>query len=345
MASSANLGALNQEWVDLANKVGGLFYSPGSATDVAARRAQNGQDGSVAEQPTAPPTVVGQTPAAPAAPGARTSAEIDKTIANTPIDTAPAVPANKYDDVVAAAVAKSANKFSDLAMPGYANIGASVPVATPVAAPVAPAVKAPTINAPLMEQQQNLMAQIAAAQQVVAAGSNRDGYKMGDVTKALMTMNHLSPLVASTNSLLGNMYGTDAGMINHATDNATRVSIADAGNATEMAKTNLAGQYGIQGRALDNEAAVNLAERKAAIDAASPASQVQAVEAATKARILKDTEGLTGVGRAMATQGKYNIDQVKDGMTGDMLGAFVNGVYVPAAALGVQSPAPATKKK
>lgn len=62
MASSANLGALNSEWSDLAGKIGGLFYSPGSASDVAARRAQNGQDGSVAEQPTSPPVVVGQTP-------------------------------------------------------------------------------------------------------------------------------------------------------------------------------------------------------------------------------------------------------------------------------------------
>lgn len=60
--SSANLGALNSEWSDLAGKIGGLFYFPGSESQVAARRAQNGQDGSVAEQPTSPPVVVGQTP-------------------------------------------------------------------------------------------------------------------------------------------------------------------------------------------------------------------------------------------------------------------------------------------
>ena len=45
--SSANLGALNSEWSDLASKVATAFYFPGSDAQVAARRAQNGQDGSV----------------------------------------------------------------------------------------------------------------------------------------------------------------------------------------------------------------------------------------------------------------------------------------------------------
>lgn len=331
MASSANLWALNQEWADLANKVGGLFYSPGSATDVAARRAQNGQDGSVVEQPVAPPVVVGKAPAVAPAP-----AKVD-TPAVAPLSTPAPAPA-----VAAAPAAPTRGDYSDLTTPGFSRFGVS---AAPAPAPVAAPVKAPTMNEGILAQQQELMSQIAAAQSVVQQGSNRDGYKMGDVTKALMTMNHLSPLVASANNLMANMYGTDAGIVNHAADNATRTSIADAGNATEIAKTNLAGQFGIEGRALDNEAAIALAERKAELEAASPQGQAQTAEALTKARILKDTEGLTGVGRAMATQGKYNIDQVKDGMTGNMLGAFVNGVYVPAAALGVQSPAPTTNKK
>lgn len=299
--------------------------------------------------PSAPPTVVGQTPAAPAAAPAPAPNSVDAllnktatTIANTPIDQTPAVPANKYDDVVAAAAAKGAqNSFTDFNTPGVTRAGA---IQQPTA-PVAPAVKPPTMNATIMEQQQNLMAQIAAAQQVVQQGSNRNGYKMGDVTKGLATMQALAPLVASSNNLMASAYGTDAGILTHSMDNTARVGIADAGNATEMAKAGLAANTALQGHQITAAGNMALAERKAALEAASPQGQAQLAEAATKARILKDTESLTGVSRAMATQGKYNIDQVKDGTTSNMIGAFVNGVYVPAATLGVQSQPPTTKKK
>jgi len=323
------------------NDVGALVAAPMIGVAGVAKDAYEGLKnfgagftGLKADAPAAPPKVI--TPA-PTSTAADVSAAAQKTIDATPM--VPTAAPDKFDAAVAAAT-----KGNYTAQTAPQAIGVSTPVAAPVAAKPA-AMPQVAMNTAIMEQQQNLMAQIAAAQSVVQQGSNRDGYKMGDVTKALMTMNHLSPLVASANNLMGNMYGTDAGIVNHTSDNATRTTIADAGNATEMAKTNLAGQYGIQGRALDNEAAVALAERKAALESASPQGQAQTVEAMTKARILKDTENLTGVGRAMATQGKYNIDQVKDGTTGNMLGAFVNGVYVPAAALGVQSPAPITKKK
>ena len=233
------------------------------------------------------PTVVGKSPAPPPASAADLIAKVGKTIEATPIDPAPLVPANKYDDVVAAAVAKGANKFSDLASPGYTQIGTSAPTA-PTPAPVAAPIKAPTMNPVIMEQQQNLMAQIANAQSVVQAGSNRDGYKMGDVTKALATMNSLSPLVSSSNNLMSATYGVDAGMVNHAADNTTRLSISDAGNQTELAKTDLAGQYGIQGRVLDNEAAYALVDTKAKAEAATPSGQLAAFGALLKKQELED---------------------------------------------------------
>ena len=115
--------------------------------------------------PAAPPTVVGQAPAAaPAAAPAPNSTEAllaktANTIANTPIDT---VPSNKYDDVVAAVAAKGAqqNSFTDFNTPGVTRAGAvQAPAATvPVSKPATP-----TMNAGVLEQQQNLMSQIAAA--------------------------------------------------------------------------------------------------------------------------------------------------------------------------------------
>ncbi len=316
------------------NDVGALVAAPMIGVAGVAKDAYEGLKnfgagftGLKADAPAAPPKVI--TP--------DVSAAAQKTIDATPM--VPTAAPDKFDAAVAAAT-----KGNYTAQTAPQAIGVSTPVAAPVAAKPA-AMPQVAMNTAIMEQQQNLMAQIAAAQQVVAAGSNRDGYKMGDVTKGIATMQALSPLVASSNNLLAANYGVDAGIINHTADNVTRTNISNAGNATEMAKTDLAGRFGIEGRALDNEAAVALAERKAALESASPQGQAQTVEAMTKARILKDTENLTGVGRAMATQGKYNIDQVKDGTTGNMLGAFVNGVYVPAAALGVQSPAPITKKK
>jgi len=323
------------------NDVGALVAAPMIGVAGVAKDAYEGLKnfgagftGLKADAPAAPPKVI--TPA-PTSTAADVSAAAQKTIDATPM--VPTAAPDKFDAAVAAAT-----KGNYTAQTAPQAIGVSTPVAAPVAAKPA-AMPQVAMNTAIMEQQQNLMAQIAAAQGVVQAGSNRDGYKMGDVTKGIATMQALSPLVASSNNLMAANYGVDAGIINHTADNVTRTNISNAGNATEMAKTDLAGRFGIEGRALDNEAAVALAERKAALESASPQGQAQTVEAMTKARILKDTENLTGVGRAMATQGKYNIDQVKDGTTGNMLGAFVNGVYVPAAALGVQSPAPITKKK
>jgi hypothetical protein len=299
--------------------------------------------------PSAPPTVVGQTPAAPAAAAApaptSTQALLDKTantIANTPLD---AVPSNKYDDVVAAVAAKGAqqNNFTDFNTPGVTRAGAvqaPAAAAVPVAKPAAP-----TMNTAIMEQQQNLMAQIAAAQQVVAAGSNRDGYKMGDVTKGIATMQALSPLVASSNNLLAANYGTDAGIINHTADNVTRTNIANAGNATELAKTDLSGQYGVLGHKITAQANMQLAQQKAQLDALSPAGQKALVEANTAARNFNDTAGLAGAERVRAVMGKaQDFQQVKDGI-GVTRGRMVDGVYVPFADAEINQIAPPPKKK
>ncbi len=299
--------------------------------------------------PSAPPTVVGQTPAAPAAAAApaptSTQALLDKTantIANTPLD---AVPSNKYDDVVAAVAAKGAqqNNFTDFNTPGVTRAGAvqaPAAAAVPVAKPAAPA-----LNPVIMEQQQQLMAQIAASQGVVQAGSNRDGYKMGDVTKALATMNYLSPLVASSNNLMAANYGVDAGIINHTADNVTRTNISNAGNATEMAKTDLAGQYGVAGHKLTAQANMQLAQQKAQLDALSPAGQKALVEANTAARNFNDTAGLAGAERVRAVMGKaQDFQQVKDG-TGVTRGRMVDGKYVPFVDNEINQIAPPPKKK
>lgn len=299
--------------------------------------------------PSAPPTVVGQTPAAPAAAAApaptSTQALLDKTantIANTPLD---AVPSNKYDDVVAAVAAKGAqqNNFTDFNTPGVTRAGAvqaPAAAAVPVAKPAAP-----TMNTAIMEQQQNLMAQIAAAQGVVQAGSNRDGYKMGDVTKGIATMQALSPLVASSNNLMAANYGVDAGIINHTADNVTRTNISNAGNATEMAKADLAGQYGVAGHKLTAQANMQLAQQKAQLDALSPAGQKALVEANTAARNFNDTAGLAGAERVRAVMGKaQDFQQVKDGI-GVTRGRMVDGKYVPFVDNEINQIAPPPKKK
>lgn len=301
--------------------------------------------------PSAPPTVVGQTPAAPAAAPAPAPNSVDAllnktatTIANTPVDAAPAVPSNKYDDVVAAAAAKSAAaKSAAAASPGIgvnANPTAVPTIAQPTAKPAVP-----TMNTAIMEQQKNLMAQIAAAQQVVQQGANRDGYKMGDIGKAMQTMRALAPLVASANNLMASNYGVDAGIINHNADNATRTDIANAGNATDMAKTNLTGQYGIAGHQITAQANMALAQQKALLDANMPAGQ-KAMAEAEIARFRLSNAKTGNIGANLALEGKQDVQQVKSGTTGNLAGVMVNGKLVPLQGedAAIFNPQP-TKKK
>ena len=199
------------------------------------------------------------------------------------------------------------------------------------------------MNAGILEQQQNLMAQIAAAQQVVSAGSNRDGYKMGDVTKAIATMQALSPLVASSNNLLAANYGVDAGIINHTADNVARTNIANAANATEMAKTDLSGQYGVLGHIITAQANAQLAGQKAALEADTPAGQKALVEAEI-ARFRLDNAKKGNILANLALEGRQDIQQVKDSI-GVTRGRMVDGAYVPFTEVESNQITPPPKKK
>lgn len=158
-------------------------------------------------------------------------------------------------------------------------------VASPTAALAQPtaAMKPPVMNPALLDTQAQLLNTINQAQAVVAAGSNRDGYKMGDVTKGLLTMQNMSPMLNSVNNLIGQTYGTDAGMVNHTLDSTTRSNIAAASNATELAKTKMAGEFGLQKGIADNEAAAALATHKTALEYDTPAGKKAIADAARTA--------------------------------------------------------------
>jgi hypothetical protein len=201
------------------------------------------------------------------------------------------------------------------------------------------------MNKTIMNQQQALMSQIADAQEIMRAGTDRYGYKMGDITRALDTMQALAPLVSSSNNLLSSTYGTDAGVLSRHADNVVRTDIANAGNATEMAKTNLAGQYGIAGQALTAKSAAALAEQKAQLEAMSPAGRKAYIEAATAARNYDDTAELSGAERVRAVLGRTpEFQQVKDAL-GTPRGQLINGTYVPFSDAALNQIAPPTKKK
>jgi hypothetical protein len=144
------------------------------------------------------------------------------------------------------------------------------------------------LDAELLGQRQLLLDQINAAQGVVSAGSNRDGYKMGDVTKSLATINALSPLVNSTSGLLGGLYGADARSADVVGTNAAQQAVGDARNQTDLGRAQLAGQFGIEDRAAASQAAQQLAMQKSILDAISPQGQAAAAEAALKRQTFQD---------------------------------------------------------
>ena len=170
-----------------------------------------------------------------------------------------------------------------------ANAPAGAAVANSMPAPkVAPAAPSVAMNPALVNMQQQLMSQFQAAQDVVSQGSNRAGYKMGDVTKALGTMQHLNTAMSSVNNLVGQTYGVDAGMVNHTADNAARIGIANAGNATELTKADVAGQYALQGHKLTADGAINLATHKAGLEKTTPEGILNGIKAKQAELTLKD---------------------------------------------------------
>ena len=251
-----------------------------------------------------------------------------KTIASTPLDSesAPASAAPTSFGTAApnytpqAATPVRQTEFNDFNTRGVTRAGATQPQ-------VAQSVPQPTMNPAVMQQQTELMNQINAAKSAVAAGDKNWGYKHGDITRNLALISALSPLVSSTNNLAGNMYGADAGMASHAMDNAAKIGITEANNQNELVKTRLAGDYGIYGKLLGAEADIKLAERKAQLEAGTPAGVKAMLEAMGLERDLNDTKDLTGTQRVLARQGKQVASQLVTDAAGTPIGRMVNGYY------------------
>lgn len=273
MQSGYNLSALNPELYELGAGIAGAFYSPGNEDEAAKRLAKNRAGLNTAAPVATTPTVVGQPPPPPlsaAAVQGRAAATIDA----TPLD-APGFGASP----------PAGNAFPVAEPPA---LPARAPATAPAPTGLSFAPRAPALDAELLGQRQLLLDQINAAQGVVSAGGNRDGYKMGDVTKSLATINALSPLVNSTSGLLGNLYGADARSADVVGTNIAGQVAADARNQTELGRAQLVGQFGIEDRAAASQAAQQLAMQKAILDAISPQGQSAAAEAALKRQTFQD---------------------------------------------------------
>lgn len=322
------------------NDVGAIVAAPMIGVAGVAKDAYEGLKnfgagftGLKADAPAAPPKVITPTTTNTAA---DVSAAAQKTIDATPM--VPTAAPDKFDAAVAAAT-----KGNYTAQTAPQAIGVSAPVAAPVAAKPA-AMPQVAMNPALVNMQQQLMGQFQNAQDVVSQGSNRDGYKMGDVTKALGMMQNLNTAMSSVNNLTGQTYGADTGMVNHAADNAARTNIANAGNQTELQKTQMTGQFGVDSAKVTANSALTLAERKAVLEAQSPAGIKALVEAETGARNLADTAHLTGVDRVRGVQGKAtDYQQVKDA-AGVIRGRMVDGKYVPLVENEINQITPPRKK-
>lgn len=208
-----------------------------------------------------------------------------------------------------------------------ANAPAGAAVANSMPAPkVAPAAPSVAMNPALVNMQQQLMSQFQNAQDVVAQGSNRDGYKMGDVTKAGMLMQNLNTAMSSINNLTGQTYGVDAGMVNHAADNTARVGIANAGNQTELLKADVAGQYALRGHKLTADGALNLATHKAGLEKTTPDGILALAKAEEVRQLTADKKPLSAAQR-LALLHPDPITYDKDPITGLTRGRNVGGVY------------------
>jgi len=276
MQPGYNLSALNPELSDLGARIAGAFYSPGNEDEAAKRLAKNRAGLNTVAPAATTPTVVGQPPPPPLS-AAAVQGRAAATIAATPLD-APGFGASPP---------AAGNSFS-IAEPAALPALAPAPATAPAPTGLSFAPRAPALDAELLGQRQLLLDQINAAQGVVSAGGSRDGYKMGDVTKSLATVNALSPLVNSTSGLLGNLYGADARSADVVGTNAAQQGIADARNQTELGRAQLVGQFGIADRAAASQAAQQLAMQKAILEAVSPQGQSAAAEAALKRQTFQD---------------------------------------------------------
>jgi hypothetical protein len=337
--------------------VGALVAAPmigvaGFAGDMykAAKNLGSGFVGLEPEQPAAPTATTPAAPAAaPAAPPKVVSPEGPYPMSlpsNTPIGTsAPTEPATPAAETGVRAVALPAGTnfggkdlggqklFTNVAGNDAAVAGLSAANAPQGAAQVnsMPAPKVTPVAAGPTPQfaalQQGLMQQYNDARQVVAEGSNRDGYKMGDVTKSLATMQNLGSIINSTNQMTSSMYGADAGMLNHAADNAARVGIANASNATELTKSDIAGQYALQGHKITADGAITLASHKAGLEKTTPEGQLASIKAQREALGLSDDLGVSAEYRR-ANKFAPSYAEVKD-VAGNVVGVRRNASIVP----------------
>lgn len=314
MQPGYNLSALNPELYDLGARIAGAFYSPGNEDEAAKRLAKNRAGLNTVAPAATTPTVVGQPPPLSAA---AVQGRAAATIAATPLD-APGFGASP----------PAGNAFpvaEPPALPARAPAPATAPAPTGLS--FASRAPAPALDAELLGQRQLLLDQINAAQGIVSAGGSRDGYKMGDVTKSLATINALSPLVNSTSGLLGNLYGADARSADVVGTNTTQQAVGDARNQAELGRAQLAGQFGIADRVAASQAAQQLAMQKSILDAISPQGQSAAAEAALKRQTFQDNILQTPEER-LASRYAPSYETIKDGF-GNAVGIRRNAAVAP----------------
>lgn len=252
---------------------------------------------------------------------------------NTPIGvgaTTPAVPAGETG-VRAFKMDNGQKMFTNVdgnaaAVAGLSAANSPNVVNSMPAPKVAQATPGVAMNQRLVDMQQQLMSQFQAAQDVVAQGKNRQGYQMGDIGKAMATMQALNTTMASNNNLTGQMYGVDAGMVNHAADNTARIGIANAGNQTELLKADVAGQYALQGHKLTADGALNLASHKAELGETTPEGILALAKAEEVRQLTADKKRLSAAQR-LALLHPDPITYDKDPITGLTRGRNVGGVY------------------
>lgn len=226
-----------------------------------------------------PPTVATGTPAqAPAAPGAR-----------------PAV------NNLAAANADAAAKYNTYRAGGYGYQQTSnVPAQSAQPAPLklfdsrglgaAPGVSSPaspvdtSVREGFAEQQARALSAIAEQQAIINAGGARQGYKMGDVTKALASLRALGGVYSAAARGTTDAYGTDVGSATSQGNAAlqAQTTLADQAlqNQGQLAAVDLTGQYGLQRETSQATAQLAVKNAELVAKAQAPESAKTAAEAA-----------------------------------------------------------------
>lgn len=147
------------------------------------------------------------------------------------------------------------------------------------------------VNPDFLAMQQDLMNQFMDAQAIVAAGTTRQGYQKGDITRALDTMAALSPVINSANNLIGNSQQTAAGMFNQGLVSNTQTATTSANNATELVKVGLQLQREQAAAAQKGLMDMALAEMKENAEKNSPAGRKATSEAALNEFKLRALQG------------------------------------------------------